>query len=102
MQEVPAFRIKAVASEHIEAGDTPDIGIDLELGLEDLSRRQGLSQYRAAPKKLNLGVFARIFNLVHPLHDAFARALWHRGMRVILVHDGEVIEHLIAILIHAL
>ena len=103
MQHVPALAGVAVAVELDVARDAPDVGADVVLALEHLLRLDDFGQDRAAAEQLRArGAVGRGGGAepVQPLQDAVADALGHRRHRVLLVHDGQVVEDALLIDVH--
>src|SRR5690606_21263901 len=96
MQLVPALHREGLAAQLAEARDAEDVRIDLEPLVEDPRGRLHLTQNRAGAHQLHartaLLALAAVLEQIHPLQDALRGAFGHRGVHVVLVHAGDVIE----------
>ena len=103
MQQVPALHIKAVTAQFVEAGNAPDVCSNAEVFLQQFGPGNDFAQDGAATQQLHLGlVFLRFAfrQQIHALENAFFRTGRHRRVCVVLVHHGDVIEHVFLFLIH--
>src|SRR5690606_21458396 len=94
VQAVPAFHGQAIAAQFVEAGDTPDVGADAVVVLQDDRCFAHLPQDGAAAHQLDvlLAFFLGFFQQVHAADDAFFHAFGHGRLGVGFVHHGQVIE----------
>src|SRR5260221_425244 len=103
VQQVPARASDAVAAQLVEAGAAPYVGEHSPILLQELACGHHLAQDRAAAEELHARARRRagVGELVHALEDALARALGKAGVRVVLVHEGDVVENVLLVFHHA-
>src|SRR5579862_291486 len=102
VQEIPALALERLAPQLAEARDRQHVGRDAVVVLEDLRRRQALAQdgARAEECRANLAAAANL-QQVATGDDAGLHARGHGRLRVILVHQGDVIKDAFLLREHA-
>ena len=103
MGQVPAVGVLAVAGQQRERRARPHVGGDAPVVLQEFGCEHGLAQDRAGAHQLHavLGVFIARLQQVHALDDALFLAFLQARLLVVLVHDGDVVEHILLLLHHA-
>ena len=102
MQQVPAGGVAHVPRQLVVAGDAIDLGRHIPL-LEHLSGGQHLPQYGAAAQQAHSDPAAAVRRLqaVGALEDAGLHPLRHGRLRIVLVHQGNVVEDALPLGEHA-
>ncbi len=93
MQAIPALDLDALPGQLGVTGRAPNIGRNGKIRFEYLRGGQHFTQNGTAPEKLNPG--RRSLCLAHPVdppQNALSGSLGHRRLRVLLVHQRDVIE----------
>src|SRR5690606_12094894 len=102
VQAVPAFHGQAIAAQFVEAGDTPDVGADAVVVLQDDRCFAHLPQDGTAAHQLDvlLAFFLGFFQQVHAADNAFFDTFGHRRLGVGFVHHGQVVEDVFLLFHH--
>jgi hypothetical protein len=104
VQHVPALGLHPVAAELREARDAPHVGGHAEVLAQQLGGGLDLAQDGARPEQLDARRALRAAALPEQVHaplDPLLRTLGHRRVRVVLVHDGDVVEDVLLLGEHA-
>src|SRR5690606_15981937 len=90
------------AAQFVEAGDTPDVGADAVVVLQDDRCFAHLPQDGTAAHQLDvlLAFFLGFFQQVHAADNAFFNAFRHRRLGVGFVHHGQVVEDVFLLFHH--
>ena len=100
MEHVPALDLDPVPAQLRERGDAPHVRSYSPVVSQEIGRRQHLVQDRSGSQQLHL----RAVGCAKPIHaaqDPFLRAVGHRRVPVVLVHQREVEEHVLLLADHA-
>src|SRR5262245_2248154 len=103
VQQAPALRVQAVATQLIETRTAPDIREHTEILLQQVRPRNHLAQDCAATEQL----YARSLFLpgiaqeIHSTPDSLFSALRHCGVGIVLVHQRDVVVDVLLVLEHA-
>ena len=103
MQQVPALGAHAVAAQLVEAGRAPEIGGDFPVIAQQIGGGDHLAQDRAAAQQLHARPLALAAGLeqIQAADDARLRAGRHRRVRIVLVHQRDVVVDVLLLLVHA-
>ena len=107
MHDVPALHVHGLVVQGLVTGDAPDVRGHAVLFFQDPAGLEHLVQYGAAAEELHAQAVVRPLRSaeqVHPLQDALAGGLGvagHGRHGVVLVVDGQVVEHVFLFLVHA-
>ncbi len=107
VETVPAQGLLAVVAEGFVAGGAPDVGADAVAFSEDFLGFEGTVENGAAAKELGVKFFAfgPGFEFVEAANNALGDfidvAFWHAGVGVVFVANGDVVENVLTVLIHA-
>ena len=102
---LPAARIEPVAAlngfavtpQFVKAGCTPDVCADTELASQQLGRGHDFAQDGSTTQQLYAGpVAGTLLQQVQAFADALFRTLWHGRVRVVFVHDRDVVVDILA------
>ena len=106
MQPIPALTRQRLAAQFLVAGHAPHVGRDAVLLAQHLLGPQRFAENRTAAEQVYLRFYLRLLERagpesVHALQDAVAGAGRHRLHRVVFVVQGQIIEDVLAVLVHA-
>ena len=103
VQTVPTLGLHAVAAKLGKARHAPDIRRDSEVGRKDVGGRLDLAKNGPGAKQLDRRALTlrRFPKQVHPTQDPIGNALRHRGVDVVLVHHGQVVENVLLLFEHS-
>src|SRR5262245_16256937 len=103
MEQIPPFGFHAVAAQLIKARTAPNVSADTEVLCQQIRSGDHLAKNGTGAKQLDAWPFAipRVAQEIHATADTFLRAIRHRRMRIILVHQGDVVVDILLILEHA-
>src|SRR5690625_3371823 len=84
------------------SGATPDIRTDIPLICQNLLRCDDLAQDGPRAQQLNtVFTFVEAFETIHPFENAFLITFFKTRMRIVFVHQSDVIENILLVLHHA-
>src|SRR5450830_1564124 len=103
VDQVPAFGVLAVAGDQGQRRRGPDVGGNAPVFFQQFGGEDGLAQDGARTDQLHAlaGVGGALLQQVHALQDALFLAFLQARVRVVLVHDGDVVEHVFLFRHHA-
>src|SRR5262245_10008567 len=103
MEQIPSLGFHAIAAELIEARTAPNVSVDAEVLCQQIRSGDHLAQDGTGAEQLDAWPFAipRVAQEIHAAADTFLRAIRHRRMGIILVHQGDVVVDILPILEHA-
>ena len=100
-----AVYLDAVLVQLLETGDTPDTGRH-PVVFEDLLGAAGFADDAAAGEQVRVGGFlgacgSEFPQQIKPLEDALFGASRHVRHRIALILDGQIVDHVILLLVHS-
>src|SRR5450755_3538510 len=102
MQHVPALALERLAPQLGEARHRKDINGHLIFVLEHHGRRKAFAQDRAGSQERRAYAAATAdLQQIHALQNSALHTCGHRGLMVVLVHAGDVIENALLLDEHA-
>src|SRR5262245_40446927 len=105
VKHVPSIDFGAVAMEFLIASHAPHVGGDAVFLRQQILRIQSFVQDRAAAEQISAQFGSPAFPRLEPVH-AFENsfldlvAFGHRRVRVVLVHQGQVVEDVLLLFVH--
>src|SRR6266704_1474954 len=102
LQGVAGRDVRTLAAQFGEARHAPHVCAHPEVLREQVRAGDDLAQDRAAAQQLHAGTAAgALAQQVHAAQDPFLGALGHGRVPVVLVHDGQVVVHVLLLGVHA-
>src|SRR5262249_22029456 len=102
MKHIPAPGLERVVAQLLVAGGAPDVGGDVVLFRQDILSAQSMTQDRTAAEEMSLMLFGSgaVFEFVEAFEYAGSRAVGHGRHGVVFVVEREVVENVLAVMIH--
>ena len=101
IQTVETFYFDSIAMQQVERWARPDVCFHAEVGFQQFGTGNDFLQDGTGTHQLNfLVAFSTGFQQVHTFQDVLFHAFRHVRMSVVLVHQGDVVEHVFVVGIH--
>ena len=102
MQAVETFCFDGIAVQQVEGRARPNICFYTEVGFQQFGTGDDFLQDGTGTHQLDfLVAFATGFQQVHTFQDVLFYAFRHVRMSVVFIHQGDVVEHVFVVNIHA-